>query len=191
MIDLFLGCTFPLPDSKGCFFAKSKTCKTCNMLDKVAPSLSLLYQRQPNTKPVAHLFKLVILTNTITFGPSPICCASVNPHLYHCQINYYYHIKLSYYHIKSGTSITSLPNQNITITSLSYLVAHLVKLIPGGREERLFGLLAEWHKAWKWLVSGFSFTLCILGFSFVLMFWLYVYYISKFHIYLDVLGLIC
>ena len=59
----------------------------------------------------------------------------------------YWNPSLSYYHIKSGTSITSLPNQNTTITSLSNLVAHLVKLIPGGREERLFGLLAEWHKA--------------------------------------------
>ena len=70
MIDLFLGCTSPLPDSKGCFSAKSKTCKTCNKLDKEAPSLSLLYQRQPSTKPVAHLFKLVILT--ITCGPGPV-----------------------------------------------------------------------------------------------------------------------
>ena len=147
MIDLYLGCTFPLPDSKGCFFAKRKTCKTCNKLDKEAPSLSLLYQRQPNTKPVAHLFKLVILTITITCGPGPIWLCLCQPQPYHYQINYYYHIRLSYYHIKSGTSFTSLPNQNTTITSLSNLVAHLVKLIPGGREERLFGLLAEWHKA--------------------------------------------
>ena len=83
-----------------------------------------------------------------------------------------------------------LSNQNTTITSLSNLVAHLVKLIPGGREERLFGLLAEWHKAWKWLVLVFLFTWCILGFSLFGCFGLYMYYTFKFHIYSDVLGLI-
>ena len=147
MIDLFLGCTSPLPDSKGCFSAKSKTCKTCNKLDKEAPSLSLLYQRQLSTKPVAHLFKLVILT--ITCGPGPIWLRLCQPQF----------------------PSPWLSNQNTTITSLSNLVAHLVKLIPGGREERLFGLLAEWHKAWKWLVLGVSFPWCILGFSFIWMFW--------------------
>ena len=117
MIDLSLGCTIPLPDSKGCFFAMSKTCKTCNKLDKEAPSLSLLYQRQPNTKPVAHLFKLVILTITITCGPGPIwLCLCQPPSLslsnqlllsyqtiiLSYQIRYFYYITPKseyYYHI--------------------------------------------------------------------------------------------
>ena len=138
---------------------------------------------------------------TITFISMPTehktCCASIQTG----HLDHHHHLRtwpnlvtplltLIPMTIKSSYIITSLSNQNTTITSLSNLVAHLVKLIPGGREERLFGLLAEWHKAWKLLVLGISFPWCILGFPFILIVWLYVYYIPKVHIYLDVLGLI-
>ena len=104
MIDLFLGCTSPLPDSKGCFSAKSKTCKTCNKLGKEAASLSLLCQRQPSTKPVAHLFKLVILTITINWSNLvsplstiiPIPMTIKSEHYYHITIKSNQTLKLSY-----------------------------------------------------------------------------------------------
>ena len=152
MIDLFLGCTSPLPDSKGCFSAKSKTCKTCNKLGKEAASLSLLCQRQPSTKPVAHLFKLVILTITINWSNLVSPLSTIIPIPMTIKSEHYYHITIKSITTIISNSQTIISNQNTTITSLSNLVAHLVKLIPGGREERLFGLLAEWHKAWKWLV---------------------------------------
>ena len=94
MIDLFLGCTSPLPDSKGCFSAKSKTCKTCNKLGKEAASLSLLCQRQPSTKPVAHLFKLVILTITINWSNLVSPLSTIIPIPMTIKSEYYYHITI-------------------------------------------------------------------------------------------------
>ena len=101
MIDL---CTSPLPDSKGCFSAKSKTCKTCNKLDKEAPSLSLLYQRQLSTKPVTHLFKLVILTITINWSNLITPLSTIIPIPMTIKSEYYYHIT-----IKSEYYITTKP----------------------------------------------------------------------------------
>ena len=130
MIDLFLGCTSPLPDSKGCFSAKSKTCKTCNKLGKEAASLSLLCQRQPSTKPVAHLFKLVILT--ITCGPGPIWLRLCQPPF----------------------PSPWLSNQNTTITSLSNQLLLSYQTLKLSYQIRI--LLSHHYQTWLRIWSNSS-----------------------------------